>query len=570
MTTATPHRVDPVAIGPTWQRNEAGQFVIPSRKRTLGYGILGWTHQWLQQPDGPNAGEPWQYTAEQARWLLHWFAIDKNGRWVNRRGVLRRPKGWGKDPVADTLAAVEGLGPCRFGGWTPDGFPIALPRTTTWVQIAAVSQDQTRTSMTLFPSLFTDAAVSEFGLDIGKTVVYARGGRCRIEAVTSSPRAMEGARPDLTIKNETEHWLKSNEGHGMSAVIARNAAKVGGRVLGICNAHNPGEDSIGERDYEAYLKIASGASRATGLMYDALEAPPETVLADERSLRAGLAAAYGDSVWVDLERLIAEIYDPETSPSDSRRFYLNQVVAAEDSWTTPQQWGVNGDPKRTLEKGDQIAMFFDGSKSEDTTGLVAARISDGVVFRLGDWAKPQHVEGWQVPRDQVDDRVENAFAQYDVVGFFGDPGAGDDDETGARYWDALLDKWGREHGDTLCAWAQPFGTGRHAVLWDMRDPNHAKEFTAAVERALDDIVSEQLPHDGDIKLAQHVANARRWPNKYGVTMGKESRSSTRKIDLAVCAVGARMVRRLYLALPENKKRKKRGSISLYVPGEVTE
>jgi hypothetical protein len=37
-----------------------------------------------------------------------------------------------------------------------------------------------------------------------------------------------------------------------------------------------------------------------------------------------------------------------------------------------------------------------------------------------------------------------------------------------------------------------------------------------------------------------MGNARRRPNKYGVGIGKEHRESRRKIDLAVCAVGARM------------------------------
>lgn len=33
-----------------------------------------------------------------------------------------------------------------------------------------------------------------------------RGAR-RIEAVTSSPRALEGGRPTFTVANETQHWV---------------------------------------------------------------------------------------------------------------------------------------------------------------------------------------------------------------------------------------------------------------------------------------------------------------------------------------------------------------------------
>jgi hypothetical protein len=46
-----------------------------------------------------------------------------------------------------------------------------------------------------------------------------------------------------------------------------------------------------------------------------------------------------------------------------------------------------------------------------------------------------------------------------------------------------------------------------------------------------------------------VLNARRRPNRYGVSISKEGRESPRKIDLAVCAIGARMARRMLLASP---------------------
>jgi hypothetical protein len=54
-----------------------------------------WAFETLLQPDGPEAGEPWRFTDEQYRFLLWWYAIDESGRFIYRRGVLRRLKGWG-------------------------------------------------------------------------------------------------------------------------------------------------------------------------------------------------------------------------------------------------------------------------------------------------------------------------------------------------------------------------------------------------------------------------------------------------------------------------------------------
>lgn len=83
----------PLSIGPTWQRDEEGRWAQP--RWTLGRQAAAWAFETLLQPDGTNAGQPWRFTNEQYRFLLWWYAIDESGRFVYRRGVLRRMKGWG-------------------------------------------------------------------------------------------------------------------------------------------------------------------------------------------------------------------------------------------------------------------------------------------------------------------------------------------------------------------------------------------------------------------------------------------------------------------------------------------
>jgi hypothetical protein len=56
-------------------------------------------------------------------------------------------------------------------------------------------------------------------------------------------------------------------------------------------------------------------------------------------------------------------------------------------------------------------------------------------------------------------------------------------------------------------------------------------------------------------LRVHVHNARRRPNQWGVSLGKQSRDSKKLVDLAVTMVGARLGRRL--VLNSGKTRKKR-------------
>lgn len=515
-----------------------GPSTFPPANRTLGWQILEWQLEYLDQPDGPDAGSEWRYTPEQLRFMLWWYAIDDKGRFSYRRGCLRRMKGWGKDPFCASLACTEFVGPCRFGGWNDNGTPKAVPHSSPWVQIAAVSKDQTKNTMTLFPGMMSRELIDRYGIDLGKEIIHSRAGG-RIESVTSSPRSLEGARPSLVIMNETHHWLEVDEGHEMARAVARNLAKSrdgSARSLAITNAHDPGRDSVAEWDWDAYQAIAQGRSKATGFLYDSLEAPPDTELAvvnppddpvelaaahqrARDSLRAGLLAARGDSTWLDVDRLIEEIYDPATPASMSRRFYLNQLVATEDAWIPPHEWGKCADATKSLADQDTVTLGFDGSIRDDSTALVACRVEDGHLELLGCWEKDDKVTNWQVDRGAVDARVAAAMGRFRVIGMYADP----------ALWQDTIDRWSAEFGPRMLVKA---AVAKPLEWWT----NRPKAMVDALERFRVAVAGKQLTHDGDSVLAQHVLNARNRECRSGWTISKEHPGSQRKIDAAMAAV----------------------------------
>ena len=95
----------------------AGEIVSPAArldtlpaeipKLTLGYEAMRWMVKYLVQPNGPKAGQRYQPTARQLRFLLHWYAVDENGHWLYHHGVRRLAKG----PIAHTTPVM-----------TPDGW----------------------------------------------------------------------------------------------------------------------------------------------------------------------------------------------------------------------------------------------------------------------------------------------------------------------------------------------------------------------------------------------------------------------------------------------------------------
>lgn len=548
---------EPKLLGPTWQRNADGTWLLP--EATLGWEALGWCGVWLQH----SRGKPWRFTDEQARFLLWWFALGEDGTFAYRDGVLQRLKGWGKDPLGACLCAVEALGPSRFADWAPDGSPIATDSPEAWVQTAAVSLEQTKNTMRLFPGLFTAEAKEHYRIQVGKETVNALGDSRLIQAVTSSPSTLEGARATFVLLNETHHWDSSNAGHDMADVIERNATKSAdgaARTLRITNAFEPGQDSVAERDREAWEAVDAGRVMDAGLLYDSLEAPPKAPLTVDEAPRV-IRSIRGDAVWLNVERIVQSIADIRNPASRSRRFWYNQIVAAEDAWMAPYEWDACKADAFEVAEGEEVVLFFDGSKSDDATALAGSRMSDGHVFTLGVWQRPAGWDPkvpWQVPREEVDGVVGRAFAQYKVLAFFCDPGSGKDDD-GERYWDPYLDAWGQAHGTKLILHAVTTGPKQHAVRWDMGNPRHQEEFTDGVKRTHEDILERRLTHDGHKTMRTHVANARRRTNPWGVTIGKEHRESSRKIDLAVCMIGARMLRRKILNSKQyGKRRRARG------------
>lgn len=165
---------------------------------TLGWTAIDWMVDNLAQP-AIGWYEPFRPTLEQEDFILRWYSLEPtDGRFTYRRGLLGRPRGWGKSPLLAALAAFEALGDCLFDGWDADGQPVGRPWNsvrTPLVQIAAVSEDQTRnTWQPLLEMLSDDApALSNHpGLEPlqGAVVLPGRG---RIEQVTSSAHTQKGA-----------------------------------------------------------------------------------------------------------------------------------------------------------------------------------------------------------------------------------------------------------------------------------------------------------------------------------------------------------------------------------------
>jgi hypothetical protein len=284
-------------------------------------------------------------------------------------------------------------------------------------------------------------------------------------------------------------------------------------------------------------------------MWDSLEAPPDAPLTADAAPSV-VESIRGDSSWLDTRpngRIVKSILNPDNSPSESRRKWYNQITGTEDAWADPL-WvdaAYERDTALHLQPGDTVVLFGDGSKSGDDTGLVAVRMSDGFAQTLH-WQHP--TAGELVNRAEVDAAVTIAFDAYKVTAFYFDPShaKSDDSIEDDRFWWPLVDDWhGRYHRRlNKKYWPVKSGPKAHSIAFDMATTPAQQLFQPAVQQLAEDLRAGVAKHHGGGPLRRHMKNARRREARFGVTVGKEHRSSSRKVDLAVCYIGARMLWRL--------------------------
>lgn len=523
-----------------WKPSEPGE--VP----TLGYHVLDWIAENLAAPDRGEY-EPFILYPEQAQFVLRYYELNpRTGRRRFRRGVISRPRGWGKSPFLAALAIVEALAEVVPDGWDAAGQPVGKPWSavrTPLVQIAAVSETQTKNTWGPLLEMLDGPVIDNYG-GLEPLDTFVNLPRGRIEPITSSARTVKGNKPVFVVLDQTEEWVQSNGGPRLAETIRINAAKIGGSTIESPNAFTPGEDSVAESSAAFWALIQEGRAKDDGLYYDHREAPPDTDMTDRESLRTGLRWAYGDSSadgrcvihspshqpgHVDLDTLIATIWDPSTSPQTARADFLNQITHASDAFITHPEWAGVADATKVVADGDMVTLGFDGSRGRtkgkpDATALIACRVADGHLFELGVWEADDgpNQDGWGPPIPAIEAAVASAFARWQIVGFYADP---------AKDWRSYVNAWEAAYGSRVKVKV----TADHPFEWWMTGGR-----SGLVQRAIESfegaVRNHDLTHSGEYALTRHVLNARRRVRAGKLAIGKENDYSSRKIDAAVAAV----------------------------------
>ncbi|WP_199254451.1 terminase large subunit domain-containing protein [Mycolicibacterium mengxianglii] len=193
-----------------------------------------------------------------------------------------------------------------------------------------------------------------------------------------------------------------------------------------------------------------------------------------------------------------------------RQLRLGQWVTGAEAWLPFGAWD-NCEVDRRVRPRERVVLAFDGSASGDSTALVGCTL-DGHLWVEGLWENPGDPR-WRVPREDVTRAVDVAFTKYDVVELACDPWG----------WRSEIEDWAKRHGE------------KRVLEWNTA---HAARMAPATDRLFQAVVTNMVTHDGNPRMAAHIAHCVAKATAMGDLVSKDKKSSPRKIDAAVAAIVA--------------------------------
>lgn len=229
--------------------------------------------------------------------------------------------------------------------------------------------------------------------------------------------------------------------------------------------------------------------------------------------------------WREANPSLGTILDPEdmrsalppaTPENEYRTKRRNQWVVAARSWLPFGAWDACADPGRVVGPDEPIVVTFDGSWTNDSTGIAGATCGPAPhLFTVELWEP--HLTGEHIDAQLVDDALEHIHRERNVRAIVADP----------AQWREHIGRW-RERGWVVLEFPNVLPRTIPAV----------REFYAAVTESAEAVRAghserRRITHDGDPRMARHIANATTKEDSRGVRIVKQARGQ--KIDLAVCA-----------------------------------
>lgn len=495
---------------------------------SLGPAICEWIKDNLVHGPGDLRGLPVKWDTEKRGLIYRMYEIypqghPQAGRRRFKRVALSLRKGSAKTELSAWIAAAElhPDAPVRFDHWDEDGQPVGKGVTDPYIPMCAYTEEQSDELAygALRVILMYSKVADDF--DIGLTRIMRIGGDGKAISLATAPDARDGARTTLNIFDETHRLTMPRQKMAHLTMLANipKRRRSDAWSLEITTAPAPGENSVAEDTMDYARQVAGGKIQDSRLFFFHRQASEDHDLSTPEDIRAAVIEASGPvAEWSDIDGICEQFRDPTADQTYLRRVWLNQIVRSSERAFDVTRWDALADTDYLPADGARITLGFDGARWHDATALVGTEIATGFEMLLGLWEKPENIDEWEVPADEVNEVVAEAFERWDVWRMYCDP----------PYWESTVSEWAGKYGD------------KRVVEWWTNRP---KQMAYAIKAFDTAIASGDLLHDGNPHLARHIGNAvkrilkiRDEEGKPLWTIYKERSDSPHKIDACMAAI----------------------------------
>jgi phage terminase large subunit-like protein len=472
---------------------------------TLGAVVCRWMETNLIHGEGDCYGQSFRLRVWQRALIYRAYELNPDGSRKHRRVLWGFPKGNGKTELAAAVAVAELCGPVVFDSWGPDGAPRGRARVSPDIPVGAASFEQANLLFGAVRAMTKHRRLAPV-CDVYDTRVLLKDRPGRLYRIAAMAGTNDGRKPTFFVADEVHEWVGNKE--RVHLVIENGLAKrEDSWCLNISTAGWDSQSLLGKL-YAHGKRCREDPALDPEFLMDWFEASSEFDLDDPKQFEAAVRQANpAVEDFLPLAKLLqrrAEIPDYEF-----RRYHLNQWTSAPEHWFLPGVWESRARPKTVVAPGTRICIGFDGSYSGDSTALVGETM-ERHAFVIDAWEKPAGSKAdWRVDVLAVEQAIREACGTYDVVAVGCDP-----------Y------RWQR----SLAVLQQE---GLPVIEW----PSHqASHMVPACAQFYEGVANNLLTHDGDERLARHVANCVVKIDGRGPRIAKDHKDSERHIDLAVAAV----------------------------------
>lgn len=439
------------------------------------------------------AGKLIELRGWQKELLKHTLARREDGRFRHRTALVGMSRKNGKS----ALAASMGLAGLTLGGNGSEIYSCAADRDQARIVFGTAKRmielDEELSSMF---TLYRDAI--EFK---DKGSVY--------RVLSAEAYSKEGLNPSPLVIFDEVHAQPSWELWNVLSLAG--GARADSLLLGITTAgvktQSNGQDSLCYSLYQYGQKIVKGETKDPSFFFSWWEpAQPE---ADHRDESLWIEANPGFNDIVDKEEMQSAVL--RTPEAEFRTKRLNCFVNTSVAWLPTGAWEALKDEDRFPEPGEEVILAFDGAFSNDSTALVMWLLGGEKphLMVVGLWERPDDAEqGWHIPVAEVEETIISTFRdeRFNVREIVFDP---------AR-------------------WQRTFMVLDEEGLPVVSYPNSAQNMVPATQKFYEAVVNQSFTHDGDERLARHIANCVTKQSSRGVMVAKAS--SRRKVDAAVASI----------------------------------